>query len=123
MQRRDVVAVARVDRGAAIEEYGGDARGAFAVGSSQIGDAMERGLAEAIAGGDVGAAIDEIADDIGVQRLRGVEQQRRAVLIHDRRRLPGHRGAIAEVDDVATDTIAPAPRSSSTMSRAPRRAA
>ena len=83
MKRRDGIAIPRIDDGASLDEQRGDPRSPRAVRATQIRDAMKRRLAESIGRAGVRAAVEEIRDDGGIERLRGVQKQRSAFLVDD----------------------------------------
>ncbi len=96
MKGRDLVAIAGLHRGASLDEENRDLRGPGTIRASKVCNAMKRRFAEAIRFGHVCATIEEVTDDLGVEGLGSMQEQRRALLVHHEVRL-GDGAAIPEV--------------------------
>jgi hypothetical protein len=74
MERRDPIAVWCIDRRASLDQQQCDLRGLWTVRSPQVCDAMKRCLAESIRSGDVRSTVEEIANDVRIERLGSVQE-------------------------------------------------
>lgn len=83
MHRCDRITVPGIDGRASLDEQRRDARGLPTIRAPKVGDAVKRCLAKSIGYENVRTPIEEVFDDLAVQRLGGVQEQRRPVLVDD----------------------------------------
>ncbi len=84
MKRSDRVTVPGIDGRASLDEQRPEARGLPTIRAPKVCDAVKRRLAESIRYEDVRTPIEEVFDDLAVQRLGGVQEQRRPLLVDDK---------------------------------------
>jgi len=96
MKRCDRVTVPGIDRRASLDEQRRNARGLSSIRAPKVCDAVKRRLAESIRCKDVRAPIEKVFDDLAVQRLGSVQEQRRTLLVDDEIGLCD-RAAVAQV--------------------------
>lgn len=73
MEWCDRVAVPSIDGRTSLDEQGRDPRRLRAIRAPKVCDSMESGLSESIRYKHIGAPIEEVSDNLAVQRLGSVE--------------------------------------------------